>query len=365
MKIPTPLFLGTLLALAGCASTPVEDKPIALPFGVAILPMAVDEIKRAPRSYPDARPLEIKLALDSQEVTSELSSELARASFVRVRPVSTEFATDTPVSVLVRQAQELEADLLLQCFLLYTPTVHGKGSEMFWWNILIQSLGGPFSWWVRDRTFLAPAELEVRVFDVRTVAREGILDRRFAIHTSRVKFEDISLALWDRTGYVPNYMASVVFPVGLMAKDNEVIQGRLEEEISRALSAAVARDIQEKKDLLLLAETVAPFYVDVDSVRVNRGGDGQVQVRGDVILKEGIRAESLRRFALRAGNDVPREIPFLTANRALDEDLGSFGDRYYRYRINESLPAPEGSDIVHLTVWDDHDTQRSFTFRVE
>jgi hypothetical protein len=105
--------------------------------------------------------------------------------FTRVTVLSSESApsaTDGPAGAsestppsprdarFVREARDLGADLLLRLEVSLQPVIREKKNGTFWVNLPLFALGGPFGWWLPDRSYLVDAEVTAWFYDPRELS---------------------------------------------------------------------------------------------------------------------------------------------------------------------------------------------------
>ncbi len=264
------LFALLVLQLFGaCASTPAPVKP--LPFHVAIVPMDSGNLTRK-------LPLEREGSVTSrvEPDTAALSAAIAsaldeRGLFTRVSLL--EAALEAPASPeeWALRAQDIGADLMLICDLSYSPEVWQERNGNFWLNIPLFTLGGPFTYFVKDRTYYADVELRGRFYDLE--ARE-----LFRI-PAPLERQDMNFV--DRAGgNLGAYALSFLIPSGFLSKDGKGVQGEIDERIPESLVDVLSNYIVSQRTLFYQPDQGVPFYIDPATVAV-RTPEG-ARLEGDI-----------------------------------------------------------------------------------
>lgn len=346
----TLLLLASLGACASQAS--VTEK---LPFHVAIAPASV---VRDATTLPDkGHPTELVFAIDATTLSKQLA-ESAGQSFVKVTtlaPTDASLPAAAAQKAWVAEAQQSGADLLLVPRLRYHPRVHTELNDRFWLNLPLFALGGPFCWFVADRSYHCNANLAGEIHDVTAAAasRRQTIDPSTVVHPFKKENTEASLSFLQRANGAGSYLLSVICPAGLLATEsdgiprelNTVVVGQLCDEMLESLreGAAVIRE---------------PALVDFfpNDVRVGTAG-GSRALLGEFVLKLGT-ANELGKLRYRFGPTEPwRDAAWLPLKPEVTPDR-----KVYPF----SVPLDGATGTVQLQVeqLDQDLSRRSFTYDV-
>jgi hypothetical protein len=288
-----------LLALTGLGACASQERAIEkMPFHVAIAPASVD---RDATSRPaDGNPTELALAFDETKLMDEIAAN-AGATFVRVTRLSpSEPGATTAVrhKAWVAEAQQKGADLLLVPRLRYDSRVHTELNDRFWLNLPLFALGGPFCWFVADRSYLCHARLDGEVFDVTAAAasKRPTLDRTSRVHEFKRESTEASLNFLDRASGAGPYLLSMICPAGLLATESAGIPPELDAAVTQQLCQEMTRSLRDGTTEIAESDLVDFFPRDV---RVGGEGSGRSLV-GEFVLRIGTATE-LGKLRYRAG----------------------------------------------------------------
>lgn len=298
---------GALLFGSACATARESAIQEPLPFHLALLPTEVhDTSASTPR--PEARDSadrdDMRLVLDSAQVSPVLAAELASA-FAR----TTLLAPPDDAAAFARlsdgerelywqeRARAAGADLLLRARLLLDPAIDEERNEKFWLNLPLFLLGGPMCYFVGDRSYHVAARLQGEIFEVSSVHLEL---EDFALLTIPLYVEagEQDLRFLDRADGAGHYLASLLVPAGLLARQTARIEAQLEERLPRSLGHALAAKIFAGRAELERSPVLGGFQLDGRALRTTALADGLTKV---AIPVQELPGTELLRYELRDG----------------------------------------------------------------
>lgn len=361
---PYPALLALAL-VAGCASAP-EPEQDALPFHVALVPIQPQEASALAAAGEDVDGMVLQPDLDalSEAVRRALDGRaFTRATLLSLpesRPVE---ASAAPLEDRwVALAEQQGADLILECSFRFDPRIEHETNGNFWPNIPLFLLGGPFCWFLKDRTYYADADLSGHFFSLDARRQdEGLLSSSSAqIGSAGAKFESLPMAFTERAqGNVGKYALSIVVPAGLVAKESDALARKISEEVVSKISGDFAGDVQRRRLDLIEARFVAPFFLDTQDVVVTSLADGRVRVSGRVLLERDQRVtERLDGYRLVAGAG--------TVTGGFGEPLPAREDaaagRYAAYAFDAVVPRDPAAATVKVQIFASSPTDKSRTY---
>lgn len=261
MRARVALFFSALLA--GCASTRPPEVPL-LPFHVALVP--VRTVGRDPGTGSEKKAVELDPARASEELRTAL---VERGGFAAVTLLPEPEPGLNPAALdahWVESARAVRADLLLECRLEYTTRYEGEHNEKFWLNLPLFLLGGPFCWFVDDRTYRSGAELSGDLYDLALVYRDlyPLGSARVRLISAASTFGETSMDFLDRADGAGYYLVSLVWPAGLLAMSTEEVKQELERSILSELSRDFATRVAVRQRDILEAEGMVNFWLEPD-----------------------------------------------------------------------------------------------------
>ncbi len=359
---PSRRHHGSLLILAllgACASQ--SQSTTRLPFHVAIAP-AVPEADAS--SQPaEGNPTDLVMVFDQQKLMEQLGSALAQ-TFCKVSRLSPAAAGSTPAAsakAWITEAQQKGADLMLVPTLRYDPKIQTALNGQFVLNLPLFAVGGPFCWFVADRSYYCSSRLNGELFDVTVAAARQRQNVDASSRVLRVEREatEASLNFLQRANGVTAYLLSVICPAGLLATESVAVPAALDTAVVSQLCLAMAKSLQDRRTEITETELVDFFPRDV---RAARDGNKKVLV-GEMVLKIG-EANELGKLRYRFGaSENFREAAWEKAPPT-PAGAGSKGRKVYPFKI--PLDGAK-ADTVQLEVeqLDRFATRRTFTFVVE
>lgn len=334
-----------LSALAACRATKPAELGPPLPFHVAMIPTEVIADGEAEASS-------MALALDPQTIAERLRRSLEARGFTRVtlleRPAGEQ---DSPTDEEWQEAACRQgADLLLRTQLEYRPKIRGDHNEKFWLNLPLFLLGGPFCWFIGDRTYEATATLQAEFFDAATIHGQALADWQLFPLPIQTGFAGTDLNLLNRADGPEDYVFSLLIPAGLLARESEEVADEVAGQVVDTLSAGLLQRIHDHRRGFDHNPALAQFGIESREARVTRGSDGRVTVR--VPLVDPARAGRLRGTVIDAsGSEL---------GGGYLEGSGEDG----RYEYVEEIEFPPDPGFVSVRLEDASAHVRSFTFKV-
>ena len=175
--------------LCGCAFTPIQplsadsdlgeacESVAPIPYRIAIAPVLV----HAGGTEPPDEGAAYRWSSDALADPEQMQADLARlidglGLFERVEVVG-DVAPKTREDALLTSAEELDCDFLLRVDVVRHQVGFLEHGSMWWLNVLNFLATGFFDWWVRDETFAARSEVQVRV--VYTRSGKSVYTKRF------------------------------------------------------------------------------------------------------------------------------------------------------------------------------------------
>lgn len=190
-------------------------------------------------------------------------------------------------SAWIEEAEQKGADLLLVPRLSYDARVQTDLNDRFWLNLPLFALGGPFCWFVADRSYHCYARLDGEVFDVTAASKRKRLHRESRVHEFKRESAETSLNFLDRASGAGHYLLSVVCPAGLLATESASIPSAIDTAITQQLGLEMTRSLQDGTTQIEESDLVDFFPKDVHVVDE---GSRRALV-GDFVLKVGIVTE--------------------------------------------------------------------------
>jgi hypothetical protein len=329
------------------------------------MPVTVEETEEIPEATPasDSEGLP-RLTLTEEDLTSAIVSALHQRGFADVRVLtypadSSAFQTktdDDQFEAWLDQARGARADLLLRVKLLYEPHIEGEINEKFWLNLPLFLLGGPFCYFIDDRTYSASARLEAQFYSA-TAPRNpsGRTDQRRAAVLAlplQVEYTGSQLDFTDRAGRnVGAYALSLLVPAGLLTRNSEQVAEEVHDAALDELAALLLAKVATQQSEFNKNSRLASFLLDLERTTARRTSDGRVALSAAV---RGIGQARLKRYAIRAGS---------SAEPLVEGDLTQASGPEHQIESQFSLPATES--LVQLEIEDGRSNRRSYTFRVE
>lgn len=367
---PTParyVALALLALAAACRSSTPVPTGSPLPFHVALIPTEIHDtsVLTATPSEPlypprsaEAANDDMRLELGSEEVSKALQKELGRA-FVRTTLLelpadATQIAAWSPAErerYWQEEARKAGADLLVRTRLLFDPQISGDRNEKFWLNVpLWLLLGGPFSWFVSDRSYEFTARLQAEVFDT-SEGHESLAEYALLPIPLYAEYRGADLTLIQRADGVGDYAISIVWPAGLLAQETNKVEEEFEERLPQELGRELARKVFDERSQFEQNLSLGAFKLESQAASLEPAPEGRVRLR--VPVSELAGASGLHRYELVSGDTVVRR----NFPAAVPGDARRF--------IEEEMALPAGTEYLTVRVIDASTNTRSYTLKVK
>jgi hypothetical protein len=348
-------ILFALLKLCGCAAEPGEyARP--LPYRLAIVPFTVQSLGAGTaETDPEREEGDVRIQLPPQLAREMLVERLDGGRFAEARMLSfpdeavlAEFERlprDQKDQYWIRAARETGANLIMECDLKVSQKVDSWLNEKFWLNLPLFLLGGPASYFVKDRSYYGDARLQftIHLLDPLVDQRTTLSDGRAQVLRSEVRFNETSLDFLDRTGFSPfPYVASLVIPCGLLVVNSDRVRLALEHAIAEQLSRLLEREIRESSPQIVRADYVSAFYLD-PKIHVAEEGSS-VQISGEVVLRQGA-LQRLDAYTIKVGH---HSVSYDFGISRIDTGLSTERNVYLRYALVGRLPREDDAGFVEI-----------------
>lgn len=350
------LLLGAPLlgTLAGCGSQ--AEKLRRMPFHVAVVTPSVQQDERTAQRLQGS-PTEFKLAIDAERLAARLEQRLTD-SFVQVTPLKVAF--DDPASV-AKAAADAGADMVLVTELTFTPAIGSSLNNQFWPNLALFAIGGPFGWFVPDRSYYCNLTARGALHDVSALATANASVQSPAVCEVSRPANETSLNFLDRANGVGSYLLSCLVPAGFLSTDNATVQTALREELVDQISKKLADALFDEAGAIEQWREVA-FSVPRLDARVEGGSRAVV---GEIWMDRNSRvrelAENPLRYRFGNGPYQAGEANARTVDAAADPATAR---TIYDFRI--PLPAAyRGPLQLEIAQADLQGTKRTFTYLVD
>lgn len=276
-------FVSSALLLGLCACASQERAISRLPFHIALAPTPIVP-DGTTRSLP-GNPTELVLAFDAKRLAARLEYTLG-VNFVKVTvlPPPTDAAGADPAGKgLVASAEQAGADLLIVPSLRFDPRVQTELNGQFWLNLPLFALGGPFCWFVPDRSYHCYARLDGDIHDVAAAAARNRQKLDSSTRLLRVSGEsrEASLSFLQRASGADHYLLSVICPAGLLASESSGIPAELDATVVAMLCDQLAGRVNDN-DTAVIEGDLVDFFPRDCRVVVDASGRSLV---GEFVLK--------------------------------------------------------------------------------
>lgn len=363
------LIASLALCAAACSSTRSRAPVQRLPFHVSVLPIELETAAGAGGA--------VGIDLDRELLREALARELAGDCFVRVStprlPTSADAASlpegliGAPASWDRAQLQSYwlhdaagrSADLLASVSLVYDPALRSSTNGRFWFELPLFLLGGPFCYFVDDRTYELEAVLRMRLYDTQLLADGlgGAEGEGALLADVSAPYDGTSLNFIERAGSGPSDWAlSFLMPSGLLAKNTPEVRAAVARDLLSSLMLDFEERLQQQRGELLQPGAVN-FFIGPEDLAATRGPAGRIEVRGVVRFRPDARVESLKGFRLSAGD--------ASANHRFGEprlERGGPDSRTFVYEVSAAVTPSSSVDSVQVQVFHGGGDSRSRSF---
>lgn len=390
---------GALLVVLGCRSPEAAEPP--LPFHVALIPVTVDRpfdrdlAERDVESEAGDEPPVLNLFYRSDDVTTRVEAALRERSFTQLTtmgyPAASSGSGDSGTGDSgtgdidsakdragffrrstrdrdrhwIRVATEQGADLVVEVSLAYQFEVEPWINNKFWLNLPLFGLGGPFCYFVADRSYDVNLILNATLYDLNLISRGAaeLGTPSAMVLTTEVRTESVDLNFIDRAGgHLGLYAASVLVPAGLLAiRSDSVAEQVRERALQSAIDGLVERVFERRREVVEAASLV-DFRLSANHLRIVRSEAGW-EVSGAVLLPRERGRDGLSRIELRI-DDGDRILAKFDGE--IDEVVigGPTSNRSVAVVFSASIASEADARYLRLRIVDStlNENARSFTF---
>ena len=354
------LALGLALLSSACASGPPMG-PERLPFHVALVPLETVH-GRGPSAGLEGSETSMLLTADpaalSQLIRQSLESDAGfeRATLLEPGGPFASATTDQERERMwIERAEAVEADLILVCDLRLEPKVNQSTNSRFWLTFPLFALGGPFAWFVRDRTYFVDALLEAGFYSPEKLDpdRDWLFDRFSRVANVDAHFGELDRNFISRAhGRVGRYALSVIVPAGFLAKQSDGLADSLSQATLDALCRVLAEGVQGKRTDLMRGDAYpAPFYLEAQDLNLESTAEGSLVLRGFIHLEPDEDVPEIRSLKLefRSADGLAMDAPGVRVD-AFTEDRMTAGERGRRFAFETRFDPPHGARLLHLEI---------------
>ena len=348
------------LLAPGCASSG-EPPSEPLPFHVAVMPVVV-EPAQLPTPVDKGSATDATLTFAGGDPSREILAAL-EGTFTRVTmlsPAREGQPADVNRDAWFREARDKGADMVLDSTLSYQETVHTSLNDRFWLNLPLHAIGGPFGWFVNDRSYYFNVRLQAELIDVLAALSEKHRDADRQVLPFDRQVREASLDFLDRADDVGAYALGMLLPAGFVARSSGEVAPELEQAISVELSDLFARSLRERRNEVLRGKLVA-FYPHEVGVSTSAGVP---HLEGEFVLEIAGGVEELGEARYRFG-DEPEYHPLDWGEPTLQPAEGR-GHPLRRYGFRIPLPADGNAETIQLEVSqrDALPSRRTYTYAI-
>jgi hypothetical protein len=218
-----------------------------LPKHVAIAPCRLAADPLAP--LLDEAPLLLRMS--GAGVQDALQARIDGRSYARATRLVPEDPVEFRVlqeegqfNLLIDQAREDHADLLLTSELRYQPVVTSDWNGLLAPNLALFLIGGPFCWLLEDTTYSVDVTMTAKLYDLRRVPVNQRATRPWEAAQVTASFETTDLGFLDRAEWY-HYLLSLLWPPSFMALETEAARRGLADEIAEEIADQVAMKLRE------------------------------------------------------------------------------------------------------------------------
>jgi hypothetical protein len=345
--------------LAACATE--RSNVDRLLFHVAIAPPEVSAEQAGTTRQREGSPTSLTLAIDKDRLRTRLEAALSR-TFMKVTslPIEPAAAGTSTTKAWTAKARDLGADLLLIPTLRYDPVVHSSLNDRFWLNLPLFALGGPFCWFVSDRSYYCDSNLVGKVLDVSraTQAAGQTMEPNPSVTDVSRKATEASLNFLDRADGAGPYLLSLICPAGLLSPESTAVPAELDASVVEQLCEALARELLDSSTEITQWPGVG-FYPRYWQVATD--GDKRA-LSGEIRLEHGAATElASMKYRVAAG---PLQDVELEQRPSPTTGSGTAGRTDYSFRVPLENGF-KGAMQIEIVQRDRFLTKRTFTYVVD
>lgn len=367
------LVVALSVACAACSSSAVHDERPPLPLHIALAPLVADDVREDRKKGDDGDDTSMRFVA-SPEVLDQVSRRVAEAlgdrAFTHVSLLPSAHGDSTPtLTPLERDVQWLsdararQADLLVRLELSTRQVLRQRKSRVFWLNLPLFLLGGPFGWWLSDRTYFADVEIAAWFYDPRAPSLatiEGPLRTvRGEVANVARRAERMDLAFVDRAqGNVGQYALSLIWPCGFLAVEGDRLESELADRIVEQLGPGLALAALDQSPLL--ERGTHSFFLDFRGSTLKLDTSHHAWLRAIVLLAPSREMETMRRWSI-----CPSGGP-VTSGSFEETAEPTPGSTLRRYELQRDLGVLAAGTLVRLEIeaGEREPRVRTYTFRV-
>ncbi|MFT4542531.1 MAG: hypothetical protein ACI835_004999 [Planctomycetota bacterium] len=348
----TSIAILTAVALASCSTTPA---PRPLPLHAAFLPLIVEEI---PSDHQREEVPTVRLDLEAGPIAAQLVNGLQGRGFTLVTNLELpegalrDRSGSAGNQLWQLQAAALGADVLVRAKVFYEPAIDSSINEKFWLNLPLFLIGGPFCYFIDDRSYEGRARIQAEFFDLTDIHEMLDEDARLLEFPILGEFSGADFDFFDRAGTsVSSYALSTLIPCGLLARNTTAVDSELESEVVNTIVNDLLSKISQLR-VEFLNNDLATFHIIERQTIVQRTEAGNVRVAFPIKLSSN--SSGLRNFILKVG-----ETELMSG--ALNQSPDKSGLIWIR---SEDLPVSQDEQHLRLRVVDAAGGRRSYTFKI-
>ena len=266
---PGLVALAACPGLFACASSPTSA-PEPLPFHLAVVPVDIES------EQPGDDGPGIREVFDFKQV--EVTNALCEALEDRFTRVT---------QILPPDMERLDQfDLVLYPTLRQVDRIATKTNDRLYPNLLLFLLGGPFGWFVPDRTYEFETELVAEFVDpalseeMSTMDRPGPMILRLECESRKG-----SLNFLSRADGIADYILSCIVPAGFLARGGSEVREELEDLALSQITDRLVDRIEGDRNQLLQPLTAGVDFRPAHLQIVEKSGGPHLE--GEVWLELG------------------------------------------------------------------------------
>jgi hypothetical protein len=214
---------------------------------------------------------ELSLTLAEQPVTEALLDAMTeRFAKATLLSAAREGASkEENYKVWVAESRRQGADLILDASLRYDEKIHTALNDLFWLNLPLFAIGGPFNWLVNDRSYYVHVRLEAELYSVAGVGKIAAPDQITRVSQLRSQAREATLDFIDRGDHVGAYLLAVLLPSGFLSSESDAVAPKLQAAIAKQLAAGLIGSAQANAQQLTHWDRV-DFHPDGVRVSADR-----------------------------------------------------------------------------------------------
>ncbi len=283
MRSRTRIRVGGLIALALCfasCATPPTPGPKKVPFHVALVPVDVG-VLQIKQPIEEGEETGISLAFAEQPVTKALldamTERFAKATLLTAAPEGA--SKEENYEAWVEEARRQGADLILDASLRYDERIHTALNDLFWRNLPLFAIGGPFNWLVNDRSYYVHVQLDAELYSVDGVGKVAPPDQITRVSQLKSQAQEARLDFIDRGNHIGAYLLAVFLPSGFVSSESDAVLPELQAVIAKALGDGLTGSVQASAAQLTQWDRVDFYPTGVRVTEDRRFLEGELVLR--------------------------------------------------------------------------------------